>query len=156
MGVEMVDYLIRYGVAESREAAVRIGNLLIVKQQMHHIVDMLAFQDSNDLYRFYCDEALGDGSGGGGERSRRGGRSAYTTSSTTPLTRRAAHPVRGGGEVVDVDGAQTVAAAVSQREQRRLGDTRAAGEGQRAQATAADRNRVHGDVVDRQAVREVE
>jgi potassium-dependent mechanosensitive channel len=55
VGSEAVDWLVR-NQRTTKEGAVRIGQLLVNRGIIHHVLDEHSFEDKNLFYRFYADE----------------------------------------------------------------------------------------------------
>jgi len=60
LGTEAVDYLLKLGVAETREGCVQVGNLLMGARVFVHCVRDHPFLDQEYFYRFTTDEAHGE------------------------------------------------------------------------------------------------
>jgi hypothetical protein len=56
IGREAVDWLVR-AEGLTRDEAVRLGQLLVEREVIHHVLDEHPFQDGNFFYRFRADEA---------------------------------------------------------------------------------------------------
>jgi len=57
IGSELVDWLVKSGIASNRVIATRIGQRLVDHHLIHHVTDDYPFMDEKLLYRFRCDEA---------------------------------------------------------------------------------------------------
>ena len=60
VGSEAVDWLMRTQKA-TRAAAIRLGQTLVERRVIHHVLDEHPFEDEYYFYRFYCDEPEGKG-----------------------------------------------------------------------------------------------
>lgn len=56
IGSELVDWLVKTGIASNRVVATRIGQRLIDHHLIHHVCDDHGFKDEDLFYRFRCDE----------------------------------------------------------------------------------------------------
>ena len=59
VGREAVEKLVAEGIASSEEDAVRIGNMMLNANVIHHVLDAHAFKNENLFYRFLSDEDHG-------------------------------------------------------------------------------------------------
>ena len=55
VGSDAVAWLIR-NQRTTRDGAIRIGQLLVGRKIIHHVLDEHSFEDKNFFYRFYADE----------------------------------------------------------------------------------------------------
>jgi len=58
VGSEAVDYLVREQLADTRKAAVALGERMAQAGFFHHVVDDHGFEDRYLFYRFFVDETV--------------------------------------------------------------------------------------------------